>query len=119
MCYALNISTPSTKASFPWNDIDTIAQTYGLNPIVLNTKASNNTLFAEIDAGRPCIVAMDRGEGKHAVVLRGYSTLGNWSIWNPWFENYENYSISGSYVPTGYSAADYSYVPYKHAYNFG
>ena len=85
----------------------------------MTTTVSNAVLTAEINAGRPCIVAMDRGAGKHAVVLRGYSTLGTWGIWNPWFDFYESYSMTGSYVPTGYSSTNYSYTPYMHAYNFG
>ena len=117
-------SNPSTSTAFPWVSDDgatmvSVANQYGLSPTVLTTTVSNGVLTAEINAGRPCIVAMDRGAGKHAVVLRGYSTLGTWGIWNPWFDFYENYSMTGSYVPTGYSSTNYSYTPYMHAYNFG
>ena len=117
-------SNPDTGTAFPWVSDDgatmtSVAQRYGLSPIVLTTTVSNAVLTAEINAGRPCIVAMDRGAGKHAVVLRGYSTLGTWGIWNPWFDFYESYSMTGSYVPTGYSSTNYSYTPYMHAYNFG
>lgn len=117
-------SNPSTSTAFPWvsdngKTMVSVAKKYGLTPIVLTTTVSNAVLKAEINAGCPCIVAMDRGAGKHSVVLRGYNTAGTWSIWNPWFDYYESYSMTGSYVPTGYSSADYSYTPYMHAYNFG
>lgn len=112
-------SNPSNNTTFPWGKIASIARPYGLTPTVLTTTVSNSVLISEINAGRPCIVAMNRGAGQHAVVLRGYSSLGTWGIWNPWYNFYENYSMSGSYVPTGKNAADYSYTPYMHAYNFG
>ena len=117
-------SNPSTSTAFPWTTSDpetmiAVANQYGLSPTVLSTTASNDVLTSEINAGRPCIAAMSRGAGRHAIVLRGYSSLGTWGIWNPWFDFYENYSMTGSYVPTGYSAANYSYTPYMHAYNFG
>lgn len=117
-------ANPSTSTAFPWTTSDPqamidVANQYGLSPTVLSTTASNAVLTSEINAGRPCIAAMNRGAGRHSIVLRGYSSLGTWGIWNPWFSTYENYSMTGAYVPTGYSAADYSYIPYMHAYNFG
>ena len=117
-------SNPSTGTAFPWVSDNcatmvSVAEQYGLYPTVLTRTVSNSVLIAEINAGRPCIVAMDSGTSQHSVVLRGYSSLGTWGIWNPWFDFYESYSVSGSYVPTGYSSSNYSYTPYMHAYNFG
>lgn len=113
-------SNPSTSTPFPWSKISTVANVYGLSPTVLTTTASNATLTAQLNAGRPCIAAMKNSSGtvRHAVVLRGYSSTGTWSIWNPWFSTYESYSMTGSYVPTGYSSSTYSLTPYWHAYNF-
>lgn len=117
-------SNPSITTPFPWTTTDSstmisVSNQYGLSPVVLGTTASNGTLCQEINAGRPCIVAMSAKGGNHAVVLRGYSSIGTWSVWNPWGTFYENYSMDGPYVPTGYSAAKWSFVPYMHAYNFG
>lgn len=117
-------SNPSTSTAFPWAPdsgptMASVANQYGLSPTVLTTTASSSVLTAEINAGRPCIAAMTCSKNKHAVVLRGYSSVGTWGIWNPWFNYYENYSMNGSYVPTGYSSTNYSYTPYMHAYNFG
>lgn len=112
-------SDPDESETFPWNSIGTAAKKYGLNPTVLRRTVTNATLIDELNAGRPCIVAMESGSVYHAIVLRGYSSLGTWGIWNPWFDFFELYSISGSYVPTGYSSRVYSFTPYMHAYNFG
>lgn len=117
-------NNPSIREAFPWPadfgiTMRLVSRQFGLSPTVKITTVSNAVLIAEINAGRPCLVAMDRGAGQHSVVLRGYSSLGTWGIWNPWFEFYESYSISGSYVPTGYPASSFSYTPYMHAYNFG
>ena len=113
-------SNPSTSTAFPWVSDNgatmiSVAKKYGLSPTVLTTTVSNAVLKSEINAGRPCIVAMDRGSGKHSVVLRGYNTVGTWSIWNPWFDYYESYSMTGSYVPTGYPSTTYSYTPYTNS----
>ncbi len=115
---------PRIDDVFPWGSDNgstmmSISAQYGLYPTVLTTTASNATLIAEINAGRPCIMAMYSGSSRHAVVLRGFSSYGTWGIWNPWYDYYESYSTSGAYVPTGYTAEDYSYRPYMHAYNFG
>ena len=115
---------PSINAAFPWVSDDgitmrTVSRQFGLNPTVKLTTVSSNVLIAEINAGRPCVVAMESRSGEHSVVLRGYTSLGTWSIWNPWYEYYESYSMSGAYVPTGYTASEWSYTPYMHAYNFG
>lgn len=112
-------NNPPTTEVFPWGKIAYVANQYGLTPIVKSSMVSNETLIREINMKRPCIVAMDCGSNQHAVVLRGYSTVGTWGIWNPWFNFYENYSMDGVYVPTGYSAATWSYRPCMHAYYFG
>lgn len=117
-------SNPSINTAFPWvsdNGVKmrTVSRQFGLNPTVKTTTVSSSVLIAEINAGRPCLVAMESGSIKHSVVLRGYTSLGTWGIWNPWYEYFESYSMSGTYVPTGYTAATYSFTPYMHAYNFG
>lgn len=112
-------SNASPSQNFPWNSIATVANQYSLSPTVLTTTASNSVLIAELNANRPVIAAMDSGSYQHSVVLRGYSTVGNWSIWNPWYSTYESYSMSGAYVPLGLTANGNSYYPYMHAYNFG
>ena len=113
-----NINTP-----FPWISDDglmmrVVSSNYNLYPMVLTTTVSDSVLCEELDYGRPCLVAMTASSGNHTVVLRGYSSLGTWSIWNPWFSSYESYSMTGTYVPTGCSASTDSYTPYMHAYNF-
>lgn len=118
-CMIIAVGSNVTSSDyFPWSSISTVSKQYGLTPTVLTTTASNSVLIAELNAGRPVIAVMDSGTERHAVVLRGYST-NTWSIWNPRCSTYENYSMSGAYVPTGYSASGYSYYPYQHAYNFG
>lgn len=117
-------SNPDEDTPFPWYSDNgatmvSVANQYNLSPVVLTTTVSNSVLCQEINAGRPCIVAMTAVGGKHSVVLRGWSSLGTWSIWNPWDTFYENYSMDGAYVPTGKSAAKWSFKPYMHAYNFG
>lgn len=113
-------ANPSTQSTIPWDQVSTISKKFGLNPKVLNTTATNSVLTAELNAGRPCIIAMFPKSGNmgHAVVLRGYNSSGIWSIWNPWYSNYESYSMNGSYVPTGYSASELSLTAKMHAYNF-
>ncbi len=111
-------SNPSTSTAFPWTSISTVAKQYGMTPTVLTTTASNSVLMTQLNAGNPVITAMDSGNYKHAVLLRGYSTAGTWSIWNPWYNFYETYSTSGAYVPSGASASGNSFYPYMHAYNF-
>lgn len=115
---------PSTAYTFPWGSdngatMSYISSIYGLNPVVLTTTISDAALIQEIDANRPCVVAMTTGTVYHSVVLRGYNnTAGTWSIWNPWFSTYEFYTMGGSYLPTGYPST-YLFTPYMHAYNFG
>lgn len=115
---------PDIDTPFPWVSdsgatMVSVCDQYGLSPVVLTTTVSNGVLCSEINAGRPCLVAMEAVGGNHSVVLRGYSSIGTWSIWNPWGTFCENYSMNGPYVPTGYSAAKWSFEPYMHAYNFG
>lgn len=111
-------SDASTTKAFPWSSIATVSKQYRITPTVLTTTASNSVLMTELNAGNPVIAAMDRGTSQHAIVLRGYSTAGNWSIWNPWFDFYESCSMSGAYVPVGLPSSTNSYYPYAHAYNF-
>lgn len=115
-------ANPSQSLSFPWinpsgYDVAHVSMLYNMYPMVLYTTASDTTLINEIDANRPCIVGMTSVSINHAVVLRGYSTTGIWSIWNPWYSYYENYSMGGSYLPAGYPVS-YTLTPLKHAYYF-
>lgn len=123
MTIALGIN-PNPSSPLPWATdsgvkITNISNQYGLSPTVLTTTVSNEVLIQELNNDRPCIVALQSTAEPHSVVLRGYSSYGTWGIWNPWFEFYENFTIGGTYVPTGYSSTTYSYTPYMHAYNFG
>ncbi len=111
-------ANPSARVTFPWASIDDVANIYGLHPTVSSTTISDYLLMNEINMGRPVIVAMDRGTDTHAIVLRGYTSIGIWSVWNPWNSFYESYASNGPYVPTGYPASTHSYTPYRHAYNF-
>lgn len=111
-------SNVSPSQEFPWRSIPTVANQYSLRPTMLTTTASNSVLIAELNANRPVIAAMDSGTHQHSIVLRGYSTTGNWSVWNPWYSTYESYSMSGAYVPLGLTPNGNSYYPYMHAYNF-
>ncbi len=118
LVYAVLGVGTSIDTPFPWNKIEFVANGCGLNATVLDTKATNSELISEIYADRPCIVAMTTGSINHAMVLRGYSTQGLWSVWNPWFDYCEHYSVDGTYVPSGYPSGSYSFRPYRHAYGF-
>lgn len=114
--------------SFKWTDttvngktikgVYSVSSMYGLYPTVLEEMPSNSVLVNEIFAGRPCILAMRCSTGNHAVVLRGWSSLGTWSIWNPWYKGYESFPMDGVYVPATESSTTRSYTAYKAAYNF-
>ncbi len=118
LVYAVLGVGTSTDTPFPWNKIEFVANGCGLNATVLDTTTTNSTLISEIYADRPCIMGMTSSIGNHAVVLRGYSTQGLWSIWNPWFSYCEYYSVNGSYVPSGFPSSMYSFRAYEHAYGF-
>ena len=114
---------PNPSTAFPWTSdngasISRVSNSVGLYPTVLTTTVSNGTLINNLNDNLPCLVAMESGSALHSVVLRGYSSQNTWSIWNPWFNYYESYSMDGTYVPTGYSSSQYSFTPYMHAYNF-
>lgn len=113
---------PSTSTKFPRSKISSVASGYGLNPTVSSGLVSDSILYSQIEAGRPILLTLENfgGTSLHDVVLRSYSlTNSTWGIWNPWFDFYEWYSMSGTYIPTGYSATnEHTYLPYRHAYNF-
>jgi hypothetical protein len=124
MILATGSANPST--SFPWNPttntyVHQVSRAYDLEPIVLGYMIQNPILIQEIISGRPCLLAMESPStaSYHSVVLRGWSSSGIWSIWNPWDRYYENYPIDGVYVPTKDGARHHSYTPYMVAYGFG
>lgn len=111
-------SNPDINTTFPWSGIY-LAERYGLYPTVLRSLASNDTLVSQINSGRPCIMAVESSKYAHSLVLRGWGSTGIWSVWNPWFTYYENFSITGTYLPTGYKpTSENLYTPYMSAYNF-
>lgn len=113
-------NNPSTSTGFPWDErLRDIVGRYNLYPVLEYKTVEEWILRQEIDEGRPCIAAMDCGVAgqEHSIVLCGYNRT-TWIIWNPWYDFYESYSATGSYVPTGYDADKYSYTPYMHAYYF-
>lgn len=119
---------PPNSSSFKWTDtivngktilgVYSVSDMYDLHPIVLEKMPAGGVLTSEISAGRPCILAMRCSTGNHAVVLRGWSSLGTWSIWNPWYKVYESFPANGVYVPMTKSPDTHSYTAYKAAYNF-
>ena len=123
-------ANPSTETAFPWPadngaTMARICSRYELYPTILTVPTTNSVLIQEIMADRPCLVALETNHENnierkhHSVVLRGWSNAGIWSIWNPWFDHYENYSITGTYVPTDHNASDWSFTTaYMHAYGF-
>lgn len=115
-CMEAALGTYSTSDEFPWTKVKTVALQYGLSPTVLTATTSNAVLIREMTEGSPVIQGMTTSSGYiHVVVLRGYSSAAStWSIWNPHYSYYENYSIGGSYV----DATGSTYTACKHAYNF-
>ena len=71
---------------------------------------TRDILINEIDNSRPVFISMlnlNKGTG-HAVVLRGYHLLADiYSIWNPWYNYFESYTIGGTYVPTTNATVSY------------
>lgn len=114
-------ANPDTQKGFPYNQVYIISGPYGLYPTVSYTTISNSSVMAQINADKPVMSTMRNSADNlhHTVLIRGYNTVGVWNIWNPWFMYYESYSMTGSYVPTGYPPATHSFTSYMHAYNFG
>ncbi len=122
---AMAVPNYTIYSAFPWNNgaekITEVSGYFGLSPTVLvHQTASIGVMAQEIIAGRPCIMGMRATSGGgHAIVLCGWSSLGTWTIWNPWFNGYESYSISAPYVTTGLNGTTYYFTEESHAYNFG
>lgn len=81
------------------------ARTLGSNPIMVNVAADFGVLSGEIWGDRPVELGMGyyvngRRESGHAIVLRGFNaTTQTYSIWNPWYTQYETFEVGGAYVP--------------------
>lgn len=94
---------------------------FGLYPIYVHYRLSNDLLYNEIDNGRPVYFEMlnvNKNTG-HAIVLRGYDTEAQtWSIWNPWYNFYESFTMGDRYVPTGKSSETYTYAYMNTIYNW-
>ena len=107
----------TTDTAFPWDNMLSVTYLYGLYPYVLNYLPPDSALINELRVRRPCILAMERNGGRHAVVLRGWnSQIKMWSIWNPWYNFYESFPVGGTYIPT-YDKAKV-YTAYGAAYKF-
>lgn len=107
--------------TFPYDKISSILSEYNLTATIFWSMPSNTMLVQELSNGWPSILIMSGGQGahtNHAVVLRGWSSVGTWSIWNPWLGSYETFVSGQSYVPTGFSPSQYSYTPTSAVSNF-
>lgn len=115
-------TTPTANDSFPREKMVSVASKYGLHPTVTESLVADYILYDQIEAGRPIIQSMLSfgGRNSHAVVLMGYNLINStWGIWNPWFKSFEWYSMSGTYIPTGYPGTnDNTYLQYRFVYNF-
>lgn len=110
---------PVSSNSITRQQVVTYAKSRGLNPIQVESTVPYETLRDNLRANRPVYFSMTRTGGNHAVVLRGYnSRRSTWSIWNPWINSYEVFSMYGNYVPTGYSSSTYSYTYARTIYNW-
>ena len=114
-CMEDALGTYTTSDEFPWSKVRTVALQYGLAPTVLSTTTSNAILIREMTEGSPVLQGMNSSDYDHTVVLRGYSSGANtWSIWNPYYSYYENYTIGGVYM----DALGTAFTTVVHAYNF-
>lgn len=93
---------PTAANSITRSQVVECANLRGLHPINVEATISTQNLIDEITADRPVYLSMQGSEISHAVVLRGYNARrSTWSIWNPWFDTYETFSMGGVYLPTG------------------
>lgn len=114
-CMSAALGTYTTSDVFPWSKVKTVAKLYDLSPTVLSSTTSNAILIREMTEGSPVLQGMNSSSYAHCVVLRGYSSGANtWSIWNPYYSYYENYTIGGAYM----DATGTAFTATAHAYNF-
>lgn len=82
------------------------AQLQGASTIYTSTKITQSTVKTQIQNDRPIYIscANTSGDGRHALVIRGYYNDGSTlSIWNPWWNYYFTHSYSNSTFTLGTS----------------
>lgn len=98
--------SPTNTDSITESNVLQAAQEYGYSPTRITTTLGSTAAFTEIYNRRPVYMRLrrtaDDGYVYHAIVLRGYNKTSNiYSIWNPWYEYFENIDIaSKQYTPT-------------------
>ena len=95
------------------------ANFYGLRPLYEESSLTSEKLIKEMTFARPTYMGMRNTAGsfRHAVVLRGFdSNAQTYSIWNPWYTDYETYPMGGIYSPDGDSSLQLYH--YRTIYNF-
>lgn len=97
--------SPKTTDSLSYLKIAEYANQLGVRATAKNSTLTNDQLKAQLNSNMPVYTTMENvsnPSSHHAVVLRGYSDSAKvWSIWNPWYADYEIYSYGGNYIPTG------------------
>ena len=105
-------SNPSTQSSLSDGRAVEYAHAIGLiNVTNSDSYLSQTSLKNYISDKSPVTLIMYRPatDAYHAVVLRGYNSS-NWSIWNPWYNSYETFTIGGSYTARNGSVYMYNGV---------
>lgn len=109
-------SNPSTTATLSDARAAEYAHAIGLSNVVsyggyLDTFTIKSLLGGDTWDGvkSPLILSMYRPatNSYHATVLRGYNTS-SWSIWNPWYSDYESFTIGGYYTARNGSVFQYN-----------
>lgn len=97
--------SPETTDSLSYLKIAEYANQLGVRATAKNSTLTNDQLKTQLNSNMPVYTTMEnisKPSSHHAVVLRGYSdSVKVWSIWNPWYSDYEIYSYGGNYIPTG------------------
>ena len=104
--------------------VRTYANSKGVYPYYVTVNSvTRDKLVEEIDKGCPVYISMLDANSStdvgHAVALRGYHLLAEtYSIWNPWYNYYESYTMGGSYVPATDSSINYQMRGYMISWEY-
>lgn len=109
-----HFSNPTSSDSIGEAEVVEYANYRSIYPTHIKSTLSNSSLIAQIVASKPVYLRMYRTVGSekkyHAIVLRGYSNnTSKWSVWNPWYNYYDSFSMGGTYIPAEHQSREYTY----------
>ena len=108
-------SNPTSNNYIGEGNVIVYANSRSIYPTRVGYTLSINSLVQQIVYNKPVYLRMKNIKSTesnpyHAIVLNGYNTSkSRWRVWNPWYDEYDSFTMGGTYVPLKETPSKYTY----------